>query len=134
MQSNNRQLALRRIGDLVPRLVTPRVSTRPRGGNMFDTVMRRFPAIANETDLSYLSPGHRWEFKMQINDELANIFRQGFCGFSRSALFIGVEQTLHSILFKLIGFSRQRSLGSASFLRTLPWCLSVQNDRADLLV
>src|SRR5260221_2880370 len=101
---------------------------------MFITVMRGLPAIADVASVSNYSPAHRREFSVQVHDELANLRWQCLGGFSRSAVLIGVEQALHSIFFKLISFARQRSLGSAGFLCTLPWRLSEYYYGADLFV
>src|SRR2546422_4459213 len=91
-------------------------------------------AIANVANLGNLSPGHRGQLSMQVNDELVHLWWERLASFSCSALLPRGEQARHPIAFKFIGFAGQRTLRDIDFLCSLPCGLVKQDEGSDLLV
>src|SRR5439155_23480796 len=90
--------------------------------------------VTNVAHLGNFSPGHGRKFSVQINDELAHLFRQRLARFSRSALLPRGEQALHPVSFKLIRFAGQRALGDTDFFCSLPCGFVEQDQGSDLFV
>jgi hypothetical protein len=72
MEPDHCELALSRIGDFMPGLITPGLSSqwRPGSGNVFHTFVIRAACVANVANLGNFSPTHIRVLKMQVNDEL----------------------------------------------------------------
>ena len=120
----------------MPGLVAPGLEGggRAGGSNVFDTLMVWPSAVPNVAHLGNFSPGHSGKFSVQINDELAHLFRQRLASFSRSALLPRREQALHPVSFKLIRFAGQRALGDIDFFCSLPCGFVEQDEGSDLFV
>ena len=71
---------------------------------------------------------------MQVYDELAQIGRQAPSGFYVLARLLGGEKAEHPMLFKVIGFTGKRTLGSIRFFGSLPCGFSKKDDGAQVLV
>src|SRR6266542_3014912 len=100
MQPNDSQLALCRIGDQVPGLISSGRQgwRKTRSGDAFHVFMVWPTARADVADLGNFTPTHRGKLNVQVYDELTDLRRQGFACFSRSALLPGRQEASHPIL------------------------------------
>jgi hypothetical protein len=98
MQTNDCELAFCRLGDQMPGLITPGLKggRRAGGGNAFHVFMMGASAIPNIAHLGHLSPAHRGEFRVQVHNELVDLWREGLASFSRSTLLPGRKQALRA--------------------------------------
>jgi len=136
MEPNNRQLALCWVGDQMPGLVAPSLEREWSAGSrdVFDAFMVRASLVPDVAHLGYLTPTHRGKLRMQVYNELSDLWRQGFTSFSCSALLRRCEQALHPVLFKLICFAGQRAPGDIDFFGSLPCGFVEQDEGSDRLI
>jgi hypothetical protein len=120
----------------MPELVAPRGQSGPREtrGDVFDALVIRASAVPDIANLRDFSPGHAGHLKVEVHNELADLFRQRLACFSGPALLPRGEQTGHPVAFKGIGFASQRALGDIDFFGSLPGGFVEQDEGADLLI
>jgi hypothetical protein len=70
--------------------------------DVFDTVMEGLSAEANGADLDDFLPTHRWQFSVQVRNELAHIWREGSLRLSPLTRLLGRKQAEHPMLLKVI--------------------------------
>jgi hypothetical protein len=132
VEPDDGQLAFCRISDLVPGLIAPDLEGRwgTSSGDALYMFVVRPPAIPNRADLGNLAPAHRRDFKMQVNNELADLFGKSEAAFSCATMLRRCEEALHSEFFKLIRFTGQRTLGDIDFFGSLPCGFVVEDEKA----
>ena len=70
--------------------------------DVFDTVMAGLSAEAIGADLGDFLPTHRWQFGMQVHNELAHIWREGTLRLYPLTRLLGRKQAEHPMLLKVI--------------------------------